>query len=465
MKKLLITWVICILALSLASCKDIQEDKLIPILDEFKLPDNVNYNGESVEINFYNRLQASSGISVFDLLVNDFKLLYPNIKVNNVHFNTTAELTSGVLNSSQSSRKPDIIETFPNDTLKYAKEDLIISLDSFINNQNLGYSQQELNDFIPGMLTDSKNYDLSNTTLSLPYLKTTEVLVYNKTYFTAHNLNVPKTWEELFDVASQIKALNPNSKVFQYDVDDYLFYNLSSIDSDPNLNYNANGQLSLNFNHDFTKENLKYLNEKYKEGLITTRYLNGNQTSASDGYNELNNGSIMMYATSSALLNYIYSDDYEFGCTNVPDFSGNGKNYVSGYNVALIKQDSLLKSIASWLFVKYLTSTSTQVDFAFKQMHYTPIRYSSFTSSSYLDWLDEASTIKSNSQLSKHLLVSSYMELIKSNKLKLYSYTPFVLTESKTFGSLIYNVVTFGNPSTIDEYIENILKEYSSVLI
>ena len=45
----------------------------------------------------------------------------------------------------------------------------------------------------------------------LPFNKSTDVLIYNKTFFDENNLSVPTTWDEMEQVSKQIKELTGNA--------------------------------------------------------------------------------------------------------------------------------------------------------------------------------------------------------------------------------------------------------------
>ena len=61
-------------------------------------------------------------------------------------------------------------------------------------------TQEQIDDFIAGYYNEGKQFE-DGKMYTLPFSKSTEVLYYNKTFFDAHGLQLPKTWDDLDNFA------------------------------------------------------------------------------------------------------------------------------------------------------------------------------------------------------------------------------------------------------------------------
>src|SRR5690606_17099109 len=150
------------------------------------------------------------------------------------------------------------------------------ALNNFINHPTLGFSQAELDDFLPSLWAEGASYDTEGTILSLPFTKSSEGFFYNKTYFETHGYDVPETWDEVFAIAADIKLREPNAIPFGYDSEDNLFITGSKQWDAPYTGYNAEtGRGEVQFNNADSKTMVKYFKDKVDKGLMLTRELNG----------------------------------------------------------------------------------------------------------------------------------------------------------------------------------------------
>ena len=81
-------------------------------------------------------------------------------------------------------------------------------------------------DIIEGFRTKSDTFGDGNY-YTLPFLRSTEVLYYNETFFTEHNLTVPQTWEDLWTTCAKIKEIDPKCTPLGYDSEANFFITLS----------------------------------------------------------------------------------------------------------------------------------------------------------------------------------------------------------------------------------------------
>jgi multiple sugar transport system substrate-binding protein len=75
---------------------------------------------------------------------------------------------------------------------------MIVPLNQFMDHPTVGISQAVRDDIISGFRATSV---FDGTWYSLPFSKSVRVLFYNRDLFDAHNLQVPRTWDEVLHAA------------------------------------------------------------------------------------------------------------------------------------------------------------------------------------------------------------------------------------------------------------------------
>src|SRR5690606_7080469 len=172
------------------------------LVEWYELDQNAVFDTETpVTINFWHRMGAASAELLAEWIA-EFKEIYPNITVN---AESVASDYGALLNKVSlaitAGSGPHIAESYPDHIARYAKADAPLALNNFISHPVYGMSEEEVNDFLPGLWAESTGYDNAGTVLSLPFSKSSEALFYNSSYFEQHGYEVPKTWDQLFAIA------------------------------------------------------------------------------------------------------------------------------------------------------------------------------------------------------------------------------------------------------------------------
>ena len=198
---------------------------------------------------------------------------------------------------------------------------------------------------------------------TLPLSKSTEVLYYNKTFFEANNLTAPKTWKEMGELCAKIKEIDPQSIPLGYDSEANWFITMCEQGKTPYTS--ASGDHYL-FNNDGNKAFVKQFRDWYQKGYLTTQTLYGSYTS---GLFVADNGirSYMSIGSSAGATHQRPKTDaegnypFEVGITTIPQLDEANKKVISqGPSLCIFQKANPQEVIASWLFVKFLT---TNVEF------------------------------------------------------------------------------------------------------
>ena len=336
--------------------------------NDFELGEGVTYNGEPVEITFYHTMGANLR-TVLDKYVAKFNEMYPNIKIvhsqeggyDDVRDKISTELTVG--------NQPNIAYCYPDHVALYNLAGAVVTLDDFIasttevtkadgSKEALGFTQAQIDDFIDAYYDEGRQFG-DGKMYTLPLSKSTEVLYYNKTFFDANNISVPKTWDELETVCQQILAIDSSCIPLGYDSEANWFITMcEQLKSQYTSAEEGNHFL---FNNDTNRNFVKRFSEWHNKGYVTTQEIYGAYTSGlfvaqtgTKSYMSIGSSAGATHQRPTANADGSYP--FEVGIATIPQADVNNKKVISqGPSLCIFKGEEQ-EVIASWLFVKYLTS-------------------------------------------------------------------------------------------------------------
>ena len=360
------------------------------------------YDGKDVTITFYHTM-GSSLSAVLDLYIAEFNKLFPNIHVvweqvgsyNDVRDQISTELTVG--------NEPNIAYCYPDHVALYNLAGAVAQLDSLIKSKEtvahadgtseiLGLTEEQKNDFISGYYAEGRSFG-DGYMYTLPFSKSTEVLYYNKTFFDKNNLEVPKTWDDLKALCQKILTIDPNCIPLGYDSEANWFITMCEQYGSPYTS--ASGSHYL-FNNDQNKAFMKTFRDWYQNGLITTQTIYGAYTSglfvADSGMKSyMSIGSSAGATHQRPTANTDGSYPFEVGIATIPQVNASSPKVISqGPSVCIFNKDNKQEVIASWLFVKYLTTcVDFQAEFSMTS-GYVPVLKSVGSNEAYSAFLAKA---------------------------------------------------------------------------
>lgn len=447
-------------ALITVSCGgDRTETTTVKIVDWYELSPTATFDTETpVTIKFWHRMGATSQ-GMVDTWIEEFHEIYPNVTVIEEKVaNDYGALADKVALSITAGTEPNIVESYPDHVARYAAAKAPLALNNFIANTNFGLTTEEVNDFLPGLWAEGQTYDNAGTILSMPFTKSSEGFFYNASYFEAHGYTVPTTWDEVFTIAEDIKAREPDAIPFGYDSEDNLFITGSAQWNAPYTGYNAEtGRGEVQFNNDTSKSMVKYFKEKVDAGLMLTRSLNGDAYT-SDIFKT--NNRLYMYVGSTGGTRYAYigasqsvfDAGYRVGVSTIPSFTTDLKAQIQqGPNINLFKKASEQEMIASWLFAKYMTSAEKSAQFCIPS-GYAPIRYSAYETPAWTTYLTTIQETPTTLLQAQDKLVKEAIEMFLNHGDEFFTSAVFNLS-SKTrteVGALLVRILAYDSTSEAD---------------
>ena len=334
---------------------------------DFVIPEG-GYDGSAVTINFYHTMGANLR-EVLDAFIIEFNKIYPNITVVHEQVGGYEDVRDQIKTELTVGNQPNIAYCYPDHVALYNVAKAVVTLDDLIasditvtredgTTETLGLTAEQQADFIEGYYNEGKEFG-DGKMYTLPFSKSTEVLYYNKTFFEANNLTVPTTWDELEEVCKKIKEIDPESIPLGYDSESNWFITMcEQLGSDYT---SATGEHYL-FNNDTNKQFVKRFREWYQKEYVTTQEIYGAYTSglftATTGQRSyMSIGSSAGAKHQRPAANDKGEYPFEVGIATIPQVDANNPKVISqGPSVCIFKDANPQEVIASWLFVKFLTT-------------------------------------------------------------------------------------------------------------
>jgi len=362
----------------------------------------VGYDGSEVTVKFYHTMGQNLR-DVLEIYIAEFNALYPKIKIEHEQVGGYDDVKSQISTQINVGNQPNIAYCYPDHVALYNLAKAVATLDGFIDSkieitradgtkEILGLTDEQKSDFIEGYYKEGAAFG-DGLMYSLPLSKSTEVLYYNKTFFEQNGLSVPKTWEEMETVCAKILELDPNSIPLGYDSEANWF--ITMCEQYGSQYTSATGEKYL-FNNDKNIEFVTKFREWYQNGYVTTQNLYGAYTSglftAATGQR-----CYMCIGSSAGAAHQIPDKDadgnypFEVGIATIPQVNASNPKVISqGPSLCIFKKDNAQEVVASWLFVKFLT-TKVEFQAEFSMVSgYVPVIKSVSTNAAYQKFIGDA---------------------------------------------------------------------------
>ncbi len=390
-----------------------------------------------VEIEFWHAMSGNTEEALKNV-VEDFNNgvgKEKGITVTPIYQGSYDDLKSKVTAAIKADTLPAIAQAYGTHISDYLQSGKVQSLDEFIFHDEVGI--KDFDEIYEAYRNEVSQYDEKGTYYSLPFNKSTEVLFYNKDFFTEHNLSIPKTWDEMEKLSAKI----------------YEIINNAALGIDSSSNYFIT--MVRQFGGDYTSQDGELL---FGEGDAALKTLELFKRNADAGYWRLAgedkyistpfvNEQIMMYIGSSNGASYVYNDNFEWDSAPIPQISEDTKTVIQqGTDVAIFNGNNTPEQIyAAYEFAKYLCSHEGNLAWV-TQTGYLPIRESVVESEEYQAYVTES---------------KDTTKITGPQQAAAYYYTPAFFTEDYSasqvrteVGVAVDNVVLGGQTS--EEALENL---------
>ena len=321
-------------------------------------------SGETTEIVFWHAMGGGQG-EALEKLVKQFEEENPNIKVNLQNQGNYGDLNQILVATMQSPQDlPTITQAYPDWMLQFQSAELVTDLTDMVKGEN---GIEDYEDILPGVREEIEE---DGKIMALPFNKSTEVLWYNKTLFDELGLEVPTSYDELFEVSKKIYDEKGIPGVgFDSLPNFYVTYlkNMGDIPMDENLDVVSEPSVAA----------VEYYQNAIKEGYFriagTDQYMSG----------PFANEQVGAYIGSNAGEVYVkdgVEGKFEYAAAPYPAES----SVQQGTNIYMFENASDDEKKAAFEFLKFLVSKESQIQFAL-DTGYMPARTSAVEDSKYKD--------------------------------------------------------------------------------
>ena len=371
MKKTIIVLLMALAMVSMLFAGGGKESKDGAQNSAFQVPEG-GYDGSPVTITFYHTM-GSNLSEVLNLYIEEFNKLYPNITVNASQVGSYDDVRDQISTEITVGSQPNIAYCYPDHVALYNMAGVVATLDNLIDSKEevvradgtkeiLGLTDAQKSDFIEGYYNEGRQFG-DGLMYTIPWSKSTEVLYYNKSFFDANGITVPTTWDEMEEVCKKIKEIDPECIPLGYDSEGNWFITMTEQLESP---YTSATEPHYLFDNEVNRDFVKRFRSWYQKGYLTTQTLYGAYTSGlfvaetgTRSYMSIGSsaGATHQRPTKDANGNY----PFEVGISTIPQANAASPKVISqGPSVCIFNKANPQEVVASWLFVKFMT---TSVDF------------------------------------------------------------------------------------------------------
>lgn len=368
---------------------------------------------DPIEITLWHA-EKSTNQAYLQAYADAFMVLYPNITVHiptgvNNYDRVKQDVLSAVSGNYQ---LPNLVQGTPEHMAEYVYHDILLNLNPFVNNPDWGFNESDaLDDIIASFRDECSQYDADGSYYALPFAKTTEIMIYNKTAIDSIGLYAPQVWQDMqsFDALLKIYGSQFNN---ENEIITATYESTSNMFSTFAKQYHG-AYTSLDF-ETMTGQNL---------------WVNNNNTLAAMNYLKNNNAYLTIpqfwdenYASTPFIEQKTFmiissSSDFRYNVPPINPLTGlpafevgvapipyNGEVLESqaviqrGTDMGLLKTGTIQQQLASWLFLKYITNTENTADWSIKT-NYLPVRTSAYESAIYQEFLNNPTVSQLNNSL------------------------------------------------------------------
>lgn len=316
--------------------------------------------------------------------------------------------------------QPDLAYCYADHVASYLQTGKVVDMSDYINatgtinGRPIGYTAQEVADFVPGyyaegLATNYGDYDkygyTSTDMFTLPFVKSTEVLYYNADALTAVGITkVPETWDELWDACRVLGAKYKKSTPLGYDSE--ANWVITAAEQNGWGYTSAQGNHYL-FNNSDLAGWLDDLYDLHEEYLFTTQKEYGTYTSGLFIKGPEQGGTVFSIGSSGG-ANHQSTSNFKWGVAPLPgtrlaDGTINKKAISQGPSLVMFQSEAkneTERQLMTWEFVKFLEDATLQAQFSMAS-GYNPSRLSTFNIPAYEEFLEGDSIVAVTANVAK----------------------------------------------------------------
>ncbi|KGX87388.1 ABC transporter substrate-binding protein [Pontibacillus litoralis] len=332
---------------------------------------------EPVEIEFWHAMSGPHE-EALQSFVETFNSENESITVKAVNQGGYDDLEQKIMASAKAKTLPTMSQAVTGVIPEYINNDFVEPLNTYMEDEEIGLSEDERNDFME-IFRESSKWD--DTYYSVPFSKSTRVMFYNKTILEENGFDVPETWQDVREISEAVTKDNVIGMGFENSFEAEFQAILKQLGG----TYIDEEAKEAQFASEKGIEAMTFINDMIQEGIA--------RTAGEDQYmsNPFGRGDVAMYIGSSAGIPHIAGaaeEGLEWGVTTNPTWEGEGATTFAGNDIVMFNQSEDAEKEAAWKFMKYLTSPEVTAEWAMKS-GYLPVRSSALELEEYKTFLEE----------------------------------------------------------------------------
>ncbi len=349
---------------------------------------------------------GDANMALLQQIFDDFEELYPNVTVEQLPQGGYDGLRESTVQGIVAGVTPDIVMGYPDHFVEYLEGNALVPLDEYIAHDTWG---TDIDDFVPGFLEENRQY-LDGFQYSLPFAKSTEMVVYNKTVFDyfgiEFSMDEALTWDDIEDIPGQIewdeaaldelvvanRAWFNNNEPFIINIDSAANFFINSTRQWDGGYTTPEGQILVDDEN--TKAMLTYFKGLFEDQIVSFPI----EWDENYGSVPFKDGRVLMSQGSTAGTRHNIPDQEEgrFGIFEMgimpaiqkhEEDEGTRSAQQQGPNIAVMAETTDEERLMAWLLIEFMTNPENTAFFAMNT-GYVPVRQSAFETDTYQDFLD-----------------------------------------------------------------------------
>ncbi|GAB2556606.1 ABC transporter substrate-binding protein [Gracilibacillus alcaliphilus] len=345
-----------------------------------------NEAAEEVEIEFWHAMSGPHEEQI-NSFVDQFNSEHENITVKPVNQGSYDDLEQKIMAAAKAGNLPTLSQAVTSVIPEYMNNDFIMPLNDFIEDSEIGLSDEELDDYVD-VFRESSQWD--GTYYSLPFSKSTRVLFYNKEILEDNGFEAPETWDDVRNIAETVTKDNVVGMGFE-----------NSYESEFQAVLN---QMGGTFIDEETSE-AQFASENGVEAMSLIMDMIDEEiarTAGEEDYmsNPFGRGDVAMYIGSSAGIPHVAGaaeGNIEWGTAPTPTLDGEAATVFAGNDIIMFNQAETAEQKAAWKFMKFLTSPEITAAWSMES-GYLPVRYSAQELEEYQSFVEENDEYKAGTE-------------------------------------------------------------------
>lgn len=366
-------------------------------------------NDGKIHVKFWHTM-GKTNMELLDRMIVEFNKIYPDVKIDHSAQGDYGALYEKLNSAIPAGTMPTMAFCYPDHVADYMASNAVINIEDYLKDDELKYTAEDglAEDYEDTYWQEGRAYQKEGM-YSVPYAKSTEVLFYNKKFFNENNLEVPKTWDEMWALCKKIKEeiipSNPNYSDIEfplgYDSDSNLFITMCEQREIP-YTTNENVKVASDhivFNNDQAKAMASEIVDYMDKGYFLTKGCLPNNAYTSTYFTERK---IVMSIGSTGGTSYQVSTNFEVAVAPAPTTNENSRYISQGPSICFFKKGSDEVKKAAWNFYKFITRAHNTAAYS-ALTGYEPVRKSAYEIPAYKEYLAgdslQAKTSNATSQI------------------------------------------------------------------